>query len=378
MDVPGYRRIDPEQAWLAAITAITAVLTGGSLLFPRLVWDRFLWQYFWGPVYADANSAVCAVIDGGSPTLLSSQDACATAGPIVAYPGYTLVSEAGYAVTLLFMLLGVIYLLRRLELGDSPALFFALFPFMLFGGALRVVEDANDAVPTGVEPILTYPWNTLIISPVIYFTVFFLTLGALLLSVWLARRGVVDGYERPLFASGVILLTGTIGYLLFLALTTSYVGFFPQIAIVVLIGATAITGLLWVGIERYRPGLNAGTGRMGLLIIWGHMIDGVANVVGIDWGAELGLPYGDLYPKHPANRFLISVGERFPETVQNLIGTGWPFLLVKIIAVLIVLSIFDDRIFEDSPRYSVLLLIAIVAVGLGPGTRDMLRATFGI
>jgi uncharacterized membrane protein len=39
---------------------------------------------------------------------------------------------------------------------------------------------------------------------------------------------------------------------------------------------------------------------------------------------------------------------------------------------------FDDAIFEESPRFAVLLLVAIVAVGLGPGTRDMLRATFGI
>lgn len=378
MEIPGYRRIDSEQAWLAAVTTIVGVLVGGSLFFPRLVWDRFLWQYFWGPVYADANSAACAVMEGGAPALLSNQDACATAGPIVAYPGYTVVSEIGYAVTLLFMLLGVVYLLRRLELGDRPALFFALFPYMLFGGALRVVEDANDAVPAGVDPALTYPWNTLIISPVIYFTVFFLTLAALLLSVSLDRRDVVTGYEHPLFASGVVLLTVTIGYLLFLAGTTDYVGFYPQIAIVVLIGATAITGLVWYGIERYRSDLNDGTGRMGLIIIWGHMIDGVANVVGIDWGAELGLPYGDLYPKHPANRFFIGVGEQFPDAVQNLIGTGWPFLLVKVAAVLFVLAIFDDRILEDSPRYSILLLIAIVAVGLGPGTRDMLRATFGI
>jgi uncharacterized membrane protein len=33
---------------------------------------------------------------------------------------------------------------------------------------------------------------------------------------------------------------------------------------------------------------------------------------------------------------------------------------------------------EESPRYSIIMLVAILAVGLGPGTRDMLRATFGI
>jgi uncharacterized membrane protein len=40
--------------------------------------------------------------------------------------------------------------------------------------------------------------------------------------------------------------------------------------------------------------------------------------------------------------------------------------------------VFNDEIFEESPRYAYLLLIAILAVGLGPGTRDMLRATLAI
>jgi uncharacterized membrane protein len=33
---------------------------------------------------------------------------------------------------------------------------------------------------------------------------------------------------------------------------------------------------------------------------------------------------------------------------------------------------------EESPRFAVMLLEAIVAVGLGPGTRDMVRIAFGI
>jgi uncharacterized membrane protein len=51
---------------------------------------------------------------------------------------------------------------------------------------------------------------------------------------------------------------------------------------------------------------------------------------------------------------------------------------VKLVVALAVVWIFDEQIFEDNPRYAILLLVAIVAVGLGPGTRDMIRATFGI
>jgi uncharacterized membrane protein len=43
-----------------------------------------------------------------------------------------------------------------------------------------------------------------------------------------------------------------------------------------------------------------------------------------------------------------------------------------------VVWVFEDGVFEDSPRYTMLLLVAVLAVGLGPGTRDMLRATLGV
>ncbi|MFB6130654.1 MAG: DUF63 family protein, partial [Salinigranum sp.] len=43
-----------------------------------------------------------------------------------------------------------------------------------------------------------------------------------------------------------------------------------------------------------------------------------------------------------------------------------------------VVWVFEEDIFEESPRYAMLLLVAVLAVGLGPGTRDMLRATLGV
>ena len=370
--------LDPVRAWLATVGTLLAALVVGAVLLPGLVYDRFLWQYFWGPVVADANSAACAVKTASGVAFPSSAGACSAATGIVAYPGYTVVSEIGYAVTLIVALIGVVFLLRRLELGTDRRFFFALLPYMFLGGALRVVEDANDAVPAGVDPFLSFPWNALIISPAIYFTMFAFTLAALIVSVRLAAGGRAEGYERPLAGIGLAGLALVLVYLLFLALTTGYVGFHPQILIVVVVATTAIVAGLWWVLERYWPAANRGTRRMGVPVLWAHALDGVANVVGIDWGAELGLPYGDLVPKHPVNRALIDVGELFPPSVTNVIGTAWPFLVVKLVAAVLVLYLFDEPIFEDSPRYAVLLLVAIVAVGLGPGTRDMLRATFGI
>jgi uncharacterized membrane protein len=375
------RELDPEQSWVVAAIVAVGALAAGSLAFPKQVYYGFIWQYFWGPVVADANSAACAVYESGATELVSSSNTCSSAvagGGIVAFPGYTLVSEAGYMVTLIFMLIGVLYLLRRLEIAEKRSLVFALVPFMLFGGALRVVEDAFDATPAGVEPLVTYPLNTLIISPVIYGTVFLVTLATLFGSVALERRGVVDAYEHAVAVIGSVVLLLTVGYLFFLAMTTSYVSLHLQMLVITLGLATVLAAAVYAGLEAYYPAVNAGTLRVGLVVLWAHAIDGVANVLAADWLDALGIPLS-YNPKHPANRIIIDVTETvLPASIQSVIHTSWPFLGIKLLLATAIIWLFDDRFFEESPRYAVLLLVAVIAVGLGPGTRDMLRVTFGI
>lgn len=373
----------PERAWVGTAVAAVVVLAAGALALPRLVWNRFLWHYFWGPVYADAHNARCAVMEGGGTELFTDPAACqaaASRGAIVAEPGYTLISEVGYAVTLVFMLVGVLYLVRDLGVDDDRRLFFALIPFMLFGGALRVVEDANDAATAtpGANPAIPWPASSVIISPLIYVTVFVVVLIALVGTVRLARRETLDDYPRAMAAVGVVALTATLGYLFVLAVTTDYVGIYPLFLLATIVGATVLAVAVWAGLERWAPQVNAGTGRIGLVVLWGHAIDGVANYLAADWTGVLGVPV-DYGAKHPVNRFLNDlVGSVAPAGVQDVIGVAWGFLLVKLIAATAVIWVFDERIFEESPRYALLLLVAIVAVGLGPGTRDMLRATLGI
>jgi uncharacterized membrane protein len=117
---------------------------------------------------------------------------------------------------------------------------------------------------------------------------------------------------------------------------------------------------------------------MGILVVWGHSVDGVANVLSLDWANALGLPvtYGS---KHVINAATVRITSAIqPEGLSEAIGTAWPFLLIKIAAAVAVVWVFNEDIFEESPTYAYILLIAILAVGLGPGTRDMLRATLGI
>lgn len=372
----------PERLWLTTFAAATTALVVGSLLFRELVYDRFLWQFFWGPVAADGNGAACAVRTAAGVDYATSAADCATSeatGGIVAYPGYTLVSEVGYILVLLFALIGVYLLLKRLDIGDSRELFYALVPFMLFGGALRTVEDAGiAAINAGVDPLIPFPWSAFIISPFIYATMFALTLGAVGVGIALETRGYVDRYEYPIAAIGTALLTLAVGYLTYLGVTASYATINWLVLAVVLVGAVLATAATWWLIERLKPSINAGTGLIGLVVIWGHAVDGVANVVGLDWMPALGAG-PNLVPKHPVNAAVVDITSAvLPPSVLAAIGDAWPFLLLKLAAATFVVWVFEPELLEETPRYAILLLIAVLAVGLGPGTRDMLRATFGI
>jgi uncharacterized membrane protein len=370
------------RGWVGAAAALVGALAAGSLLFPRLVYDRFIWQYFWGPVYSDANNARCGVRTAEGVELHGSDAACRAAadGGIVAYTGYTTVSTVGYMLVLLFVLVGVYHLIDHLDVGHDRRLIVSLVPFMLFGGALRVVEDVTDAaLAAGVEPVLTYPENTLFISPVIYVTVFVITVVALLVSLRLDSEDVVPDYYRAMLGAGAAVLGLTLAYLFWVATTKPYAGFHPQILVVDIGLASVLAYGIYVAAARYEPAVHAGTGSAGLVVLWAHAIDGVANVVAADWLPTLGHPLESYSAKHVVNRAIISVTETVqPAAVSAAVGTSWPFLVVKLVVALAIVWLFDEVIFEETPRYAVLLLVAASAVGLGPGTRDMLRVTFAI
>lgn len=371
--------LDPARAWLAAFLGGVAVIVVAALAFRRRVYDGFLWRYFWGPVDADAHGASCAVRSGGTTERLYSQSACRAADGIVVTPGYTTVSTVSYAIVLVFMLFGVLLLLRRLDVRMTSRVYLAMFPFMLLGGTLRVVEDVNVAfLRADAGMLIPYPPVALIISPFIYFVMFVFTLITLVVSIYLARGGVLETYEPLVGTVGGIAFVGTVGWLLYISATSEIVGFFPSVAIITVAGATLIAGLFWWASQRYAPSINEGTGRIGPLIVWGHSVDGVANVLSLDWTGAIGtgVTYGS---KHVVNEATVRITERVqPAWLSEAIGTAWPFLLIKIAAAVIVVWVFNDEIFEESPRYAYLLLIAILAVGLGPGTRDMLRAMLAI
>jgi len=182
----------------------------------RIVYDRFIWQYFWGPVAADGQGAQCAIHDAGDRT---ARELFGVYGGRRGWRGRRVPGIHH----------GLDRELRRHLAGDAdrrglsppPAGYRHRTALLLRAVPVhaarrpsyrRGLGSRRDAGRCGAaDP--PFPASALLISPFIYFIVFGVTLACVLAAYSLEGRGVVDDYARPLFAMGAVALTVTFGYL---------------------------------------------------------------------------------------------------------------------------------------------------------------------
>lgn len=305
--------------------AVAAVVTA-ALLFPPFH-DQFVWKYISGPLVADALNQATATYRG-----------------VTAHRGYTFVSITVYALVLLYSLVVISRLFDRLDVEVNEKLVVSLVPFMVFGGLLRVVEDAA---------LAPYPWNALLISPVIYFSL--LVLGFLLLtsSIYTEKRGWVESYHSAVRWSG-----GASAGLLFLLLVY-FLNPSPgmeKILLLSLVPIGAVAGGLAVqeALSRFRPVtfLDSFVGRIAAA---SQVLDGAVTAVIVSFlgGAE----------KLPLSSFII---EKFHPAA---------FPVVKLGIILAFLSMVEK---EEADSMTALAFAVLIAVGLGPATRNLTRALLGV
>lgn len=318
------------RTYLLAGGTAAALLAIATAALPDLFYDRFIWKYFWGPVVADAANRATAVHGG-----------------VVAHRGYNLVNEIGYGLLMGYFLLILVQLLRRFDIGAERGFVLQFVPFVVFGGLLRVVEDAG---------VLSVPLRYLVISPLIYFTVFAVVLTTLLAAIALERRGLVRDRRKVVAGAGTAaaLLTAALlatttapgaAWMLPASLGIAAVAFLPAGAAVLLLSDQ------YPGLERliaWEPGV----------ILYGHLLDGSATALSLEV-----LGYGE---KHPVVAAFVKAA-----------GSAYAFIALKLVVIGGILYWLEGGRDED-PRFTNLVLLGILAVGLGPGTRNTVRAVLGV
>ncbi len=359
--------------YVALIVAIAFIAS--LILFPNIVYDRFIWKYFVGPVIADAT---------GKPVEYHG---------VTAYEGYSIVSEIVYGIFLVAFIYILYLFFERYNIKVNLKFILAALPFILYGSVARVLEDAG---------VFNKPLSYLFISPVIYiqigilffisvfygirfkdnrtfvyslvlkniiyvfiyifiFTkycrynlhpVLFALLSVFSFAIYLKFRE--RDYIASLFSFGFLILAASSSMLIYYAIKNAHFDFRILIAPAI---AFVITAAIYIAAKYY--GFELLSDKLNSLLIFGHMIDAITTYFAVVDPLNFGINYGE---KHPLPDFLM----------KNFYGIGYP--LLKLLVVLGIIYAIDDLKvnLKNTIKFFILFL------GLSPGLRDLLRILIGV
>lgn len=245
---------------------------------------------------------------------------------------YTLPGTLTYGIILVVAVAGIYKLLQKLNIKIDKHFFYALLPFIIYGGWTRALRDHN----------LYQGWWWC--SPPIYFLVSFFVIGLLLASVGIERK-FKFAYWKFMILVGAVLLAYNA--------TLTQITNFTSLGIVMAIWIPLT--IIFFTISKYKPEwlsrINAG-------ILSAHLLDGTSSFVAIQF-------YG-YYEQHVLPSFLIGI------------FGPWIMFPLKIIVVWGVLYLIDKE-FKGKPEneqfFKNFLKIIIFILGAALGVRDMLTVS---
>jgi uncharacterized membrane protein len=264
---------------------------------------------------------------------------------------YNIVDTLTYA---LILVLGVYLLYRWMSqstwLSDigfkiDARFILATLPYVVLGGLLRVVQDTG---------MITGDFQFLLVTPLIYFVLFFFTISMLFLSRYLTLQGFTKNFLTFYTFAGIMSAFVILLVLFAWGINYAHLDLFI-LAIIPLMALTA-TFLVWACM-RYLLRWEYVTDPLYLILIFGQLLDASATSYGIDL--------------HPSVRYI----------EQHVVGSGlielthtafvmFPLKLVVLFPAIYIMELYRK---EANPAFWHLVLLAMIVVGLAPGIRDMMR-----
>lgn len=246
------------------------------------------------------------------------------------------------------LVVGILLLAMRPPVRGWDVL--ALGTWMVVGAALHALYQIS-AFPDWLAPLFG--------APAVY-----LTTALVAGLVWLIA---VVGVAAEMFSS-IARLVGVIGtnvaivFIAFLTWEGIEAGTLePVWPVLGLAGAVVLSAIAIVALSLVKTDSVAITGKAGAFVVFAHALDGVTTAIGVD---VLGVD-----ERSPLPRAIMDFAADLP--TAQYVGSGWLFVLVKILLALVVVALLADYVREERSRGN-LALTAVGAVGLGPGFYNML------
>ncbi len=264
---------------------------------------------------------------------------------------YNVVETLTYAIILIIC----VYLLYRwmskstwlsdIGLSIDSSFVLATLPYVILGGVLRVIQDTG---------MITGDLQFLIVTPPIYFVLFFFTIGMIFLARYLKIHGLIKNFNTFYAGAGCMAVLIVVLVLAAWGITHTRIDLFV-LCIIPLMAVTA-TAALWAFI-RYVLKWTYINDPLYLVLIFGHMLDASATSYGIDF--------------HPAVHYIEQhvVGS----SLINMTGTAFVMFPLKLVVLFPAIYIMQLYRKEANPAFWHLVLLAMIVVGFAPGIRDMTR-----
>jgi len=243
--------------------------------------------------------------------------------PIFTGEGYNVFNTSVYALLFIAGLYLVRWLLRRWKVKVDARFFDALLPFIVLAGLLRALQDY-------------WPEKSwLFITPGIY-----LLMAALVVAALLATNKSIKKLE---WAGRIGVATAAV-----LVVAAAAASRFNILWLAAIVGSAV--ALTWLLSLVFKDLLRT---KQDKAVVFAQCLDGCASALAIAF-----LGYGEQH------------------VVSGAITGASPFLfpLLKVALVIAALKLIG----REESEWNWLLKIAIVVLGLGPGTRDVTRVFIGV
>ncbi len=265
--------------------------------------------------------------------------------PIRYGEAYTLVDTLTYALILIISVYFVYRWLQRTGIEINSAFVLATIPYVVLGGLLRVVNDTG---------IIDSDFRFILVTPIIFFFVFFITVISLLISRLLENVHTVNTYLIPYRMLGIVYSTFVFGILAWFGLARTEL----DIAVfsIIMVMAVLSTLLIYAAI-RYLMKWEYVHNPLYLLLIFGHLLDASATSYGID-----------IHPIRYIEQHVVGAA------LIEWSGTAFAMFPLKLAVLIPGIYILDMyRREEGEEGIWCLLLLAMITVGMAPGIRGMMR-----
>ncbi|TRZ89586.1 MAG: DUF63 family protein [Methanosarcinales archaeon] len=250
-----------------------------------------------------------------------------------------------YVIILFAGVYAVLKLLNKLRIKIDEEFVIATIPYIFMGSVFRVIEDAD---------LLKPPVNYFFITPIIFFVIFAICFGILLLLRYLEKIQKIRNYMRAYAIAGVVLSLAGIIILIF----NSSLDVNINILIYSLVPAIILT---WF-VRKVSPviGMTYLRSRMYSFAIFSFVLDSLTTYIGVDMFGYTN--------KHPFSSFLTSI-----------FGTGIILIPLSLILVIIIILLLEkDSMDEKDTGEKYMMALTLIVLGFSMGARNLLAMVFGV